>query len=69
MESDRWYTFQNPILFDPNKFIFLYPNYDEEQSSLLQRWKASIDIKNIEYGESRNEEDVVSTRWKYAIKR
>lgn len=35
----------------------------------MTRWKATVDIKTIEYGESRNEEDVVSTRWKYAIKR
>lgn len=49
-EKDRWYTFQNPILFDPNKLIFLYPNYEEEQTALLARWKASIDIKTVEYG-------------------
>jgi hypothetical protein len=28
-EKERWYTFHNPILFDINKFIFLYPNYEE----------------------------------------
>ena len=42
--------FQNPILFDPNKFIFLYPNYEQEQETLINRSRATIpDIKNIEY--------------------
>lgn len=25
--EEKWYNFQNPILFDPKKLIFLYPNY------------------------------------------
>ena len=57
------------MLFDTNKFIFLYPNYEQEQSQLLTKWNSVIDIKGIDYGEFKNDEEVLSTRWKYAIRR
>lgn len=68
-EQERWFSFQSPVLFDHNKFIFLYPHYKHEQVRLTARWDATLDIKNIEFGESPNEEDCLSSRWKYAIRR
>ena len=68
-DKNRWYSFQNPILFDHKKFIFLYPYYQMDQEKLITRWRATIDIKDIEPGENRSDEDVLSARFKYAIKR
>jgi hypothetical protein len=68
-EEERWFSFQNPILFDHNIFIFMYPHYKEEQAQLLARWDATLDIKTVENGEVKNEEDALSSRWKYAIRR
>ena len=36
---------------------------------MVQRWDATLNIKGVEFGENKDEEDCLSTRWKYAIKR
>lgn len=68
-EHETWYSFQNPCLFDSSKFIFLYQHYRTQQTQLLQRWQATVDIKGIEFAERRQEDNVLSSRWKYAIRR
>lgn len=37
-QEEKWYRLQNKMNFDPDKFIFLYPQYKNEQSRLQTLW-------------------------------
>lgn len=49
-QQENWFRLQTTILFDPNKFIFLYTNYREVQQRLANQWKI-VDTKKFKCNE------------------
>lgn len=68
-QQENWFRLQSTILFDPNKFIFLFTNYKETQQKLNNQWRI-VDTKKFKTNEKLvfNDEPL-QAKWVYAIRR
>ena len=69
--GENWHRAKESLLCDPNKFIFLYRNYKAEQTFLADLWNI-VDLRKLTASSANlnpNTSEVVSEKWKYAIRK
>ncbi|EGR28462.1 Ras family protein, putative [Ichthyophthirius multifiliis] len=69
--DEAWFAKDETVLFIPEKFIFLYNNYEEDNVQMEKTWK-QIDLRsNIKHGvlERDDKTEVLAPKWKYLIRK
>ncbi|CAD8063609.1 unnamed protein product [Paramecium sonneborni] len=66
--SQDWFGIDKPQ-FEPQKFIYIYPGYKEDQSQMENFW-SKADTINLRHGELvRQKGKVLNKKWQYLIRK